>query len=136
MTSMVAEGEVILRTDVLGRVTMPRERRERVLDEFDESGLSGAEFARLSGVKYQTFANWVQRRRRERKQYPKAKKAATHPPLQWVEAILDKTSPVQANRVLIMHLANGVRLEIADAAQAALAAALLRSLENKSSLAC
>ena len=136
MTSMVTEGEVILRTDVLGRVTMPRERRERVLDEFDKSGLSGAEFARLSGVKYQTFANWVQRRRRERKHYPKAKKAATHPPLQWVEAILDKTGPSQARSVLIMHLPNGARLEIADAAQAALAAAFLRALENKSSLAC
>ena len=133
---MVPDGEVLLRSDVLGRVTMPRERRERLLDEFDQSGLSGAEFARLAGVKYQTFANWAQRRRRERKQYPKAKKASARSQLQWVEAVLDKATPGSTGGALLMHLPNGARLEIANADQVALAAVLLRTLENKASLAC
>ena len=40
-------------------------RREQLLDEFARSGLSGPKFAELVGVKYQTFATWVQRRQRQ-----------------------------------------------------------------------
>jgi len=37
-----------------------REQRERILDEYERSGLSGAKFAAVYGVKYQTFATWLQ----------------------------------------------------------------------------
>jgi len=50
--------ETILKTDVLGRVRTPRERREHLLDEFERSGLSGKKFAALAGIKYPTFATW------------------------------------------------------------------------------
>lgn len=36
-----------------------------MLDEYERSGLSQAAFARQAGVKYPTFAHWVQERRRE-----------------------------------------------------------------------
>ena len=65
MTSMNAKAEV-LKQDVRGRVRVPAERREALLDEFERSGASGAEFARLAGIKYATFANWVVKRRRGR----------------------------------------------------------------------
>lgn len=65
MTSMNAKAEV-LKQDVRGRVRVPEERREALLDEFERSGASGAKFARLAGSKYATFANWVMKRRRER----------------------------------------------------------------------
>ncbi|HTV41838.1 MAG TPA: hypothetical protein VMF08_14745, partial [Candidatus Sulfotelmatobacter sp.] len=58
--------ESILKTDVIGRVRTPSSLREQLLDEFEKSGLSGQEFAKLVGVKYLTFATWAQRRRRAR----------------------------------------------------------------------
>ena len=35
--------EAMLKTDVLGRVKTPQERREQLLDEFERSGLTRAE---------------------------------------------------------------------------------------------
>jgi hypothetical protein len=55
-TNMSAE---ILKQDGRGRVRVPAERRELLLDEFERSGASGAQFARLAEVKYATFAGWV-----------------------------------------------------------------------------
>ena len=55
-------GSKILKTDALGRVRTPAARRQQLLDEFEKSGASGAKFAELVGVKYQTFASWMQGR--------------------------------------------------------------------------
>ena len=60
----------LIKTDVLGRMHRTREQRERILDEYERSGLSGWKFATLCGVKYQTFATWLQRRKRQRNAYP------------------------------------------------------------------
>jgi transposase len=132
--------EQILRTDVLGRVHTPKERREALLDEFEKSGASGMAFAKLIGVNYQTFANWAQKRRRERKQYPALRKSSTRAvsKVQWLEAVVEqKKLPASSSQsVLVVHLPGGVRLEIADTTQAALAAALLRGLENKPAFSC
>lgn len=65
MTSMIPESSV-LKTDGRGRVRTPPALREALLDEFEGSGLSGMRFAALHGVKYPSFANWVQGRRRRR----------------------------------------------------------------------
>ncbi len=48
------------------------EQREAILDEFERSGLKGAAFARMTGLQYQTFASWIQRRRHERGDYQMA----------------------------------------------------------------
>ena len=37
----------ILKRDALGRVTITREQREALLDEFERSGLKGMPFARM-----------------------------------------------------------------------------------------
>jgi len=39
------EKALILKTDVLGRVRMPKDRREAILDAFERSGMSGQAFA-------------------------------------------------------------------------------------------
>jgi transposase-like protein len=65
MTSTNGKAEV-LKQDARGRVRVSAERREALLDEFERSGSSGAKCARLAGVKYATFANWVQKRRKQR----------------------------------------------------------------------
>jgi len=56
----------VLKSDLLGRVRTPAKRREAILDEFERSGMSGQAFAKQFGIKYSTFASWVQRRREER----------------------------------------------------------------------
>ena len=67
MTTTTETPTQIIKTDSRGRLRMPAERRESLLDEFERSGLSGAKFAELMGLKYPTFADWVQRRRRQRR---------------------------------------------------------------------
>jgi transposase-like protein len=61
MMEVVDDGR---RPDRLGRVRTPRSRREELLAEYERSGLSQAAFARRAGVRYPTFAHWVQERRR------------------------------------------------------------------------
>ena len=64
-----AETGEILKVDVLGRVTVPKEKREELLDTFEASGMSGAQFAQHHGIHVQTFASWIQKRRRARGDY-------------------------------------------------------------------
>lgn len=52
------------RQDRLGRVSWPQQRRAELLAEYASSGLSQAAFARRAGVRYPTFAHWVQEARR------------------------------------------------------------------------
>lgn len=139
MTNMHS-GDQILKTDELGRMRTPRERQERLLDEFEQSGLSGAKFAALVGIKYQTFCSWAQRRRRQRQACPSAPEAGGKAvsQMRWLEAVVDKAglSTASARAALIVQLPGGARMEIADATQAVLAAQLLRSLANPPSVSC
>jgi transposase-like protein len=61
MTEVVDDGR---KPDRLGRVRTPPARRAELLAEYERSGLSQAAFARRAGVRYPTFAHWVQERRR------------------------------------------------------------------------
>ena len=61
MTS-TKETPQLLQSDMRGRVRAPRPWQESLLDGFEQSGLSGAKFAALVGIKYPTFASWVLRR--------------------------------------------------------------------------
>jgi hypothetical protein len=96
MTSMNANTEV-LKQDVRGRVRVSAERREALLDEFERSGASGAKFARLAGIKYATFANWVTKRRRERGCGDALREQCGGPAaLKWVEAVPEDVRPPAA----------------------------------------
>lgn len=120
--------EVILKTDVLGRVKMPSARREKLLDEFERSGVSGRKFAELIGVKYQTFATWAQKRRRTRGQYPAAKAPAKATnQMRWLEAVVQESAGTVPIKV---HLPGGAWMEITQAEQAPMAAALVRALQQ------
>ncbi len=128
-------GTEILKTDVLERMKTPAARREQLLDEFERSGLSGQKFAEFAGLRYQTFATWVQKRRRQRGAYP----ARNDPPkaartLRWLEAVGDgaQTRSDQGSPALPVLLAGGARLEISCAKQIPLAVALVRKLEKPS----
>ena len=125
--------ETILKTDVLGRVKTPRPRREELLDQFERSGLSGQKFAELAGLKYQTFATWAQKRRRQRGAYGGVKtptKAAEQ--VRWLEAVVEEAQSAGAKDglALVLELPGGARAQLHQAKQAGLAAALLRALEK------
>jgi len=126
-------GEMVLKTDVRGRVQTPAARRESLLDEFERSGLSGAKFAALAGIKYQTFAAWALRRRKQRGVVSPAK--APTPPaerVRWLEAVIEQaqSSGPQRSSSVRVQLPGGACLEITDEKQAALAAILVRALAH------
>ena len=50
MTNMMPAEEQVLKSDSKGRIQTPPQRRERLLDEFERSGLSGKKFSALVGV--------------------------------------------------------------------------------------
>jgi len=128
----------LLKSDTIGRVLTPPARREQLLDEFERSGLSGAKFAALAGIKYPTFAAWAQARRRHRGANPPAS-APGNPAagVRWLEAVLDQAQSQTGSvaPMLRVCLPGGAQLEISQASQVPLAAALLAALE-KPALAC
>ena len=127
------DDSLLLKSDTLGRVCTPPARREQLLDEFERSGLSGAKFAALAGLKYPTFAAWAQARRQQRGEAPHAK-APQNPAasVRWLEAVLDQAQgqPAGTAVALRVRVPGGAQLEISPAAQVPLAAALLAALEK------
>jgi hypothetical protein len=123
----------IMKRDVVGRVSYTEAQRETLLDEFEHSGLKGAQFARAVGVKYQTFAHWVQQRRHLRGEY-EARNGKTG--LRWVEAVVtasaisagESADVAMQAEVLTVQLQGGVRLLVASPRQASLAAHLIQAL--------
>ena len=123
--------EVVLKQDVLGRVKTPKVRREQLLDEFERSGLAGLKFAELAGIKYQAFATWAQKRRRQRGDDAAGKVTAAKKSVQWLEAVMAPGAAVKAGDLfLVLHLPGGVRVEISDVKQVEMAAALVRALQR------
>ena len=118
----------ILKQDAAGRVWTPREQREAALNEFERSGLPATRFAEGIGVKYQTFASWVKKRRKSGSGSGVAAGGEVAA-VRWVEARVAE-APAEKTRALEIHLPGGARVEVADAGQALLAAQVLRALQN------
>ncbi len=121
----------ILKRDSAGRVRTPRERRDAILKEFDQSGMSGQKFAKWAGIKYTTFANWLQQRRKQRQAQVPGAEATDE--VRWVEAVVGKRPRRKAEAKpttvgLIVHGPRAVRIEIHEEKQVDWAAKLLRHL--------
>src|SRR5688572_10643804 len=123
MTSMTCEEIQILKADTRGRIRVPREKREKILAEYDSSGLSAPQFAEMAGIKYPTFASWLQKRRRQTQSAQLAPAPAN--PVRWLEAVV---GPTARSKGLSVHLPQGVLIEICDPAHIDLAAALIRAV--------
>jgi transposase-like protein len=130
MTSMNGEAEV-LRTDERGRVRVPAERRNALLEEFERSGISGAKFARLAGVKYATFANWVQARRKARRTG-----VLENGPLHMVEAVVEAGRAGAGSCGLLVELPGGGCMRIESPMQLRLAAELLCMMAQSARSRC
>jgi hypothetical protein len=61
-TELIDTGE---RRDTLGRVVVPKPRREELVNAWQASGLTQAAFAKREGVRYSTFAHWVQQAKKK-----------------------------------------------------------------------
>jgi hypothetical protein len=134
MNTTKADEPVVLKTDVLGRMQTPAARRAELVDEFERSGLSGKKFTALAGIKYSTFANWVQLRRRKRGEEVVPQRGIPAPgnKVRWLEAVVERgqNPGAQSQPVLVLALPGGARVEIADLKQVTLAAALVRALQG------
>lgn len=135
MTFALSE-EKLMTVDGRGRVRVPVERREALLDEFERSGLSGVKFARLAGVKYPTFALWVQKRRKAR--LSAAAGEATKRPVAFAEALVEGETGVVlgGGGGLVIELRGGAHIVVGSPVQLSLAAELLRMLGSSGSRGC
>jgi len=106
--------------DTKGRVRTSKEQRRVILAEFERSGASVAQFAQRTGLKYSTLAAWVQR-------YHRTKRPRLKSPVRLLEAVVGPAPLIPA---LELHLPGGARLQIREASQLALVAALVRALEQ------
>ena len=124
MTSTsTSETSIVLKSDTRGRVLTPAKDREALMDTFEQSGMSGAAFARLHGIRYSTFAHW-RRVRRLRRQAAEPAQAT------FQEITLQAEGP--ASHTLTVELPGGGRFTLDRADQLPMAAALLRYMESRS----
>jgi len=63
-TTQLEVVEQMQKRDHVGRRMTSGERRAQLLEAYEHSGMTQAQFARQHGIVYQTFASWVQSRRR------------------------------------------------------------------------
>jgi hypothetical protein len=128
-----------LRTDTRGRVRVPVERQEELLNEFERSGISAMRFAKMVGVHYATFANWRQKRKKARLQVPvegealegtrPAENRGVNRPVRLFEASTEfGGSGAMGVGGLVVELAAGARLVVESPGQLRLAAELIRML--------
>lgn len=115
-----AEPKLPVTVDTKGRVRTSREQRRLILAEFERSGVSAVQFAQRTGLKYSTLAGWVSR-------YGRAKGRDRIGPVRLVEAVVAPSSSAAALQV---QLPGGAQLEIHNASQVGLVAALVRALEK------
>lgn len=125
---MTPDTHEILKADTLGRVRIPKQRREIILKEYEQSGLSAAKFAEISGVKYQTFMTWLKKHRGKKTESPTQPLSA---PVKWFETILRPgQAPLGTQTKLSVRIFEGISLEISDVAHIELAAALIRAVRK------
>jgi hypothetical protein len=94
--------------------------------------MSGQKFAERAGIKYTTFANWLQQCRK-RRPVPSGTEATEE--IRWVEVVVGscsrpKTGVKPTVVSMIVHGPGGVRIEIHEEKQVDWAAKLLRQLDE------
>jgi transposase-like protein len=134
MTSTTGPDEV-LKQDRRGRVRVGRERRQALVEEFSRSGLSAAEFARMAGIKYSTFANWLQEWRKARPPVvePSREVLVGDAGIRLLEAVVEDRAhgTTGSSAGLSIELPGGARLTMHSPTQLAMAVELLSLLAQR-----
>jgi hypothetical protein len=111
-------------------VRVPKARREMLLDEWERSGGSAAQFADYVGIKYSTLANWIQKRRKQAGLQTSLIKPGVVDSSQghghWVEAIVAEPKGLESS--LRIYFTAGAYCQISNAREAGLAAELIGHL--------
>ena len=112
---------------------VPKARREMLLDEWERSGGSAAQFADYVGIKYSTLASWIQKRRKQAGLKASLLKPGAVNSNQsngrWVEAILENNpEPKGLESTLRIYFTAGAYCQIRNAREAGLAAELIGHL--------
>lgn len=133
---MTSTEPAVCKVDRRGRVHVPVARREALLDEWERSGTSLPEFARLVGVKYATLAGWRAKRQRQRALAGPAvvRRESAAPAVQLFEALVE--TPCSAGGALVVELPGGGRALVQGAAQVPWTAELLRLLGQPGGRPC
>lgn len=116
-----------MKSDTIGRVRMPKEKRELILDRFEESGMTGLAFAKHVGVKYPTFASWIQKRRRDRGERSASGPKEAETSISLFEAVVDQP-PISTACGLELVSVGGTRIRLERSEQIPMAVTLLRQL--------
>ena len=124
----------VIKTDRLGRMTLSRAHRESLLDAFADSAMSGQAFARSHGIKYTTFANWVQKRHRV--ETPSSDAGSEVPRLSLAEITLEAQAPLPTEIPLTLTLPSGIRIELADPVQLPLLVEVPKNPQDKPQKDC
>ena len=104
-----------------------RKQREALLDGYEASGLSGPQFCAQHGIKYQTFATWLQKRKRDDGRDPIPLVPPESTPLFLLAGVEDSGDPPSAS-ALEIRLPGGASLFIRHTGEATLAAELLKRM--------
>jgi transposase len=131
MTSTPEGSGEIFKRDRRGRVRVPKARREMLLDEWERSGGSAAQFADYVGIKYSTLASWIQKRRKQAGRKASLLKPGAVDSSQghWVEAIVEKNpEPKAIESSVRIYFTAGAYCQIRNAREAGLAAELIGHL--------
>lgn len=125
---MTTVNESIMKADRRGRLRYTAEQRKTMVDGYRASGLSAPRFAALHGVNYQTLVSWI---KKGKTAGPAGPLRPVHPGLlSLVAAEIEATPVPDKGGPLELHLPGGATLVIRGAGQVALAAALLRQLQQ------
>ena len=121
---MNATHDSLVKFDRRGRLRYAPEQKAALVEAYAKSGLSGPKFAALHGVNYQTFAAWLQKRKR-------AGSAAALPAPSGL-ALVEVEAPAGPCRDggLCLILPGGTELHLASQAAVPLAASLIRELSR------
>jgi len=119
------EDTKLLKRDCLGRVLVPADQKEKMLDAFEASSLSGVEFARKHGVPPKTFRNWIQKRRGKRGLPLEKKGGARKSSLNLIEVT---PQPPRQSSGLEITLPSGAKVQVSEEGQIPLLKTLMREL--------
>ena len=112
----------ILKSDSKDRVHRRPEEIDAIMDEFERSAMSGAQFARHYGLKYATFASWRTKRREKGNSSGSVDKQKF--------SFLEVSSHEQTADALSIEIADSIRFEVHTKGQAVVAAQIIRELIN------